>query len=105
MFPRFPWSGRRGKANHSGDLKNAFNIISNEMIGSKGLGEKTVVLAGHSQGTQAAVAYMLAKSRADAVIGIAPEHFVDNNFHFHGSLQTGTLLSKGTVRQLFLKYL
>jgi pimeloyl-ACP methyl ester carboxylesterase len=79
--PQFPWAGKKGKANYSGDLEDAFKIITSEVTTLKNSGRKKIILAGHSMGTPAAIAFVVANSGVDGVIGIAPGHFVDTDFH------------------------
>ncbi len=81
VIPRFPWGGKKGKADYSGNLKDAFEIISSEITKLKQDGRKIIVLAGHSMGTPGAVAYAINHTDVDALIGMAPGHFVGSNFH------------------------
>ena len=81
VAPKFPWGGSKGKADYSGNLMDAFNILDKEIGNLKASGRKTIVLIGHSMGTPAATAYAVTHPDIAGIVGVAPGHFVGSSFH------------------------
>lgn len=66
-----PWSQRRG---YEKSYPEAIEEIAMEVQAFRQQGYKKVVIAGHSFGANAALAYMAVKGDADAILGLAPGH-------------------------------
>ena len=102
--PQLPWAGTKGKADYSGDLTDAFNILDTEIEKLKASGRKTIVLVGHSMGTPAALAYAGAHPEIAGVVGVAPGHLVGSQFHnkfvFFDVRKARESVSKGAREEL-----
>lgn len=69
-----PWSQRR---NYDADYAAALAEVDRQVQAFRQQGYKRVVVAGHSFGANAALAYMATIGQADAVVALAPGHVPD----------------------------
>src|SRR6185503_7335076 len=69
--PEMAWSGRRL---YDVDYPAALAEVAREVEKLRGQGAKRVVVAGHSMGANAAVAYAMSNLPADAIVLLAPGH-------------------------------
>ena len=71
VVPEMPWSGKRG---YDASYMDAMNEIDDHVNKLKAMGAKSVFVAGHSLGANAAIGYGAYKGQFDGVIAIAPGH-------------------------------
>lgn len=74
--PEMPWSRRRSYDKSADD---ALNEIDAEIAKLREKGARRIVVAGHSLGAAAALAYA-ARRKVDAIVAIAPGHVPENRF-------------------------
>ena len=75
LTPLMPWSKVRG---YDVDYSAALEIITGNIDELRKSGSTVIVLAGHSKGANAAIAYAAyGPEKIDAVIAIAPGHIPD----------------------------
>ena len=74
--PEMPWSRRRSYDKSADD---ALNEIDAEVAKLREKGARRIVVAGHSLGAAAALAYA-ARRTVDAIVAIAPGHVPENRF-------------------------
>jgi len=72
-----PWSRRR---NYDQPYPVAIAEIAAQVKALRGKGYTRVILAGHSFGANAALAYMATQGDADAVVALAPGHSPENMY-------------------------
>ncbi|NMW18118.1 MAG: alpha/beta hydrolase [Chlorobiaceae bacterium] len=105
LTPLMPWSKVRG---YDIDYSSALEIVTGTIQELRKSGSAVIVLAGHSKGANAAIAYAAyGREKIDAVIAIAPGHMPDT-VRFHQSIQSSLKKAremidsgKGDERALF----
>ena len=82
LTPLMPWSKLRG---YDIDYQAALGIVGNNIQELRKKGAKVIILAGHSMGANASIAYAAyGDEKIDAVIAIAPGHTPDlHKYHMN----------------------
>jgi len=94
LTPLMPWSKVRG---YDVDYSAALEIITSNIQELQKSGSTVIVLAGHSKGANAAIAYAAyGREKINGVIAIAPGHTPDR-LRYHQSIQSSLNKAKGMI--------